>query len=222
MTSTTVGLVRAGGMGAAIVRRLTGACHTVLVTSTDPADAAKTASDGAAGRPGTARGAVTNEVLGAEVGILALRFPTTVDFALAHRDQLREKVVIDLAVLLDPTFTYLTLEPTTSAAEELAKAVPDSRVVKAFNTVTAVALAAGSVENTSLDTFVAADDTDAKATVIGLLAGSGLRALDAGPLANSRLLERLTLFGMQLSDRYGLDYRIGLKMLPTGDLPAPP
>jgi predicted dinucleotide-binding enzyme len=112
------------------------------------------------------------------------------------------------------------VEPTTSAAEELAKAVPGSRIVKAFNTLPSTTLAAGRVEGRRLDTFVASDDDGAKAQVLGLLQTSGMRALDGGALASSRLLERLTAFTIELSQRYdtGSAYAFGFQ--PAADLMA--
>ena len=105
--------------------------------------------------------------------------------------------------------TGLILEPTTSAAEELARAIPGSIVVKAFNTVPAPTLLAAEIDGAALDTFVASDDDTAKGTVIGALHSSGLQALAAGLLANSRLLERLTAFGIELGQRYELGFGFG-------------
>jgi predicted dinucleotide-binding enzyme len=55
----------------------------------------------------------------------------------------------------------------------------------------------------------------AKHAVIDALHGSGLRALDVGALANSRLLERLTAFGIELGERYKLGFDFGFKYLPA-------
>ena len=120
--------------------------------------------------------------------VLALWYPATVEFATANQSALAGKIVVDISNPLDESFTGLSLPPTTSGAEELAAALPNSRVVKAFNTVPAPTLFTGEVGGTTLDTFVAADDADAKAAVMDLLRDSGLRGLDAGALANSRLL----------------------------------
>jgi len=87
--------------------------------------------------------------------------------------------------------------------------------VKAFSTVPAPTLLAAEIDGAPLDTFVASDDDAAKSTVIDALQGSGLRALDAGVLANSRLLEQLTAFGIELGQRYKLGFDFGFKYLPT-------
>ncbi len=67
----------------------------------------------------------------------------------------------------------------------------------------------------------AADDADAKAAVLDLLSGSGLRGLGAGKLADSRLLERLCAFGIELNQRYSTGV-FGFKFLPRSRLAEPP
>ena len=215
MAARTVAIIGAGNMGRGIVRRLTSAGHTVLVTDHN-LDKAKTVADEAAsGQRGGATAVSMEDALTAEIVVIALWYPGTVELAAAQRDALAGKIVVDIANPLDGTFTQLSLPPTTSGAEELAAALPGSRVVKAFNTVPAPTLFAGVVQEQSLDSFVAADDADAKATVLDLLTGTGLRGLDAGALANSRLLERLTAFGIELGQRYGLGFEFGFKFLPV-------
>jgi 8-hydroxy-5-deazaflavin:NADPH oxidoreductase len=159
-------------------------------------------------------------VLAADIVVIAMWYPGSVDFAGAHAAALAGKTVVDIANPLDKTFTGLSIAPTTSAAEELAKALPGSSVVKAFNTQGAATLFAGAVGDTPLDTYVASDDSGAKAVVLELLRGSGLRGIDAGKLANARLLERLCAFGIELSARYDID-NFGFKFLPAGELPSP-
>ncbi|MGJ3559387.1 hypothetical protein ACR6C2_14060 [Streptomyces sp. INA 01156] len=62
--------------------------------------------------------------------------------------------------------------------------MPESRVVKAFNTTFAGTLTAGEVA-WPLDVFIAGDDEAAKQTVADLVSSAGLRPLDvdrcAGP-----------------------------------------
>lgn len=176
MTSYIIGVVGAGGMGTGVTRRLTAAGHTVLVTDSKPGTAAAAAAEASAGQPGQARAASAEDAASASIVVLALWYPGTVDFATQHRAALAGKIIIDIANPLDAAYTGLTLEPTTSTAEELARAIPGSTVVKAFNTVPAPTLLAAEIDGAALDTFVASDDDAAKSTVIGVLQDSGLRA----------------------------------------------
>jgi NADPH-dependent F420 reductase len=218
MNAKTVGVVGAGNLGRGLVRRLTQAGHRVAICDHNPDRAADVAASASQGQPGRAVSVPVAEVLAAEVVVLAVWYPGTIDFAKAQQHPLEGKIVVDVANPLDDSYTGLTLPPTTSAAEELAAALPASSVVKAFNTVLAPTLYAGEVGGTALDAFVASDDEGARAVVLAMLDGTGLRGLDAGALVNARLLERLTAFGIELGQRYGLGFDFGFKYLPEGPL----
>jgi 8-hydroxy-5-deazaflavin:NADPH oxidoreductase len=220
MSTRTIGVAGGGKMARGVARHLAAAGHTVLVFDRKPESAAKVAAEAGDGQPGTVRAAELGEVLAGDAVVIAMWYPGSVKFAGAHAAALAGKIVIDIANPLDETFTGLSIEPTTSAAEELAKVLPGSPVVKAFNTQPAAVLYAGEFGGTGLDTFVASDDAGAKAAVLDLLGGSGLRGIDAGKLANSRLLERLCAFGIELSNRYDTG-GFGFKFLPAGELTTP-
>lgn len=208
-----VGIIGAGNMGRAIAGQLAGG--EVLLADRNPDKAkAVVAEIGGGVTPSS-----MDEALAADMVVLALWYPGTVEFAREHATQLAGKTVIDISIPLDETWIRLSTDPSTSAAELLAKELPDSSVVKAFNTDTAIALGAGEVGGTALDVFVASDDEQAKKAVMKLVQAAGLRPLDAGRLDNARFLERLTAFQMELSQRYGLEYDIAFKVLPT-ELPA--
>ncbi|MFB6072881.1 MAG: NADPH-dependent F420 reductase [Halobacterium sp.] len=80
-----------------------------------------------------------------------------------------------------------------SVTQLVAEAAPEEvAVVGAFQNLAADQLANLDVE-LDLDTLVVGDDGDAKQNVMDLAAGiEGLRALDAGPLANAAEVESLT------------------------------
>jgi predicted dinucleotide-binding enzyme len=62
-------------------------------------------------------------------------------------------------------------------------------------------------------TFVAADNAGAKLAVLELAKAIGFDAVDAGPLANARLLEPLGYLNIQLGYVLGLGTQIGLKLM---------
>lgn len=215
MVQKTIGLIGAGNMGAGILARLSQAGHRLLVSDHDPVRAAGVVRDATTGQPGTAEIAEEAEVLAQEIVILALWYPGTLEFAKAHAEALAGRIVVDIAIPLNSTYTRLSIPADTSAAEALAALLPDSQVVKAFNTIPAATLKTGHIDGIDIDTFVAGDSADAKSTVLSLLDGSGLRGLDAGALDNSRLLERLTAFGIELGQIHGVGFDFGWKYLPT-------
>lgn len=67
--------------------------------------------------------------------------------------------------------------------------------------------------NTKLTAFVAADDADAKKTAQELAGAIGFDAVDAGPLANARLLEPLGYLNIQLGYVLGHGTQVGFKFL---------
>lgn len=211
-----IGIIGAGGMGRAISRRLATAGHRVLLADRTDAKAEQTARDAAEGTPGSVAPASMDDAPAADIVALALWYPGTVEFASRHAAELAGRIVVDISNPLDETWIRLAVEPTTSGAEELARVLPDSAVVKAFNTTTAPTLENGQLGGTPLDVFVAGDDDAAKRALVDLLVGTGLRAIDAGALDNARLLERLTAFQIELGTRYGIEgFQHGVKFLPV-------
>ena len=109
-------------------------------------------------------------------------------------DHLAGKVLVDVANPLDfrqgfpPT---LSVKDTDSLAEQIQRAFPDARVVKALNTVTAsVMVDPGSVGEGDTSIFVAGDDAEAAAGRGGLLRELGWRdVVELDGLQNARGLE---------------------------------
>ena len=208
----SIGIVGAGNMGASIATQLAKTGEPVTLTDRDFGKAESVVA-GIAGDSVSA--ADVSATLASDVVVLALWYPGTTDFAAEHAAELDGKIVIDISNPLDESWVRLATDPSTSSAELLAQQLPGSRIVKAFNTTHAPALADGHVEEIVLDVLLAGDDDAAKARVGELVKAAGLRPIDAGTLDNARLLERLTAFQIELSQRYGLDFRLTFKLLPA-------
>lgn len=80
-----------------------------------------------------------------------------------------------------------------SAAEELQKLLPDSKVVKTFNSADAVDLARAIADGVQIDSFIAGDDKEAVQTVKEIVTTAGFHPIIAGELATSRALESTRL-----------------------------
>jgi 8-hydroxy-5-deazaflavin:NADPH oxidoreductase len=93
----------------------------------------------------------------------------------------------------------LTVPADSSATAEIAAALPDSRVVKAFNTTFAATLASGTVGDQPTTVLIAGDDTEAKSRLGEVVTAGGLRAIDAGPLSRARELEALGFLQITLA-----------------------
>ena len=120
---------------------------------------------------------------------------------LAQRgEQLADRIVVDITNPLDfETFDSLVVPADSSAAAEIAAALPDSRVLKAFNTTFAGTLAAGTVGTLPTTVLIAGNDTDAKSTLAGIVTSGGLKAIDAGSLKRARELEAVGFLQLTLA-----------------------
>ncbi|RLI75395.1 NADPH-dependent F420 reductase [Archaeoglobales archaeon] len=110
------------------------------------------------------------------------------------KDALANKIVVSPLVPMEKKDNFFIYTPPSegSAAERLAKILKNSRIVSAFQNVSADKFARFDVEF-EWDVAVCSDDEEAKKVVIELINQiEGLRALDAGPLIVSRMIESIT------------------------------
>lgn len=142
----------------------------------------------------------TDKALTGDVVVLAVPYPALAQIVAERADQLAGRIVVDLTNPVDfETFDSLTVAADGSAAAELAQALPQSTVLKAFNTTFGGTLATGSVGPLTTTVLVAGDDADAKATLIGIVTAGGLKAIDAGSLRRARELEALGFLQITLA-----------------------
>src|SRR5947208_6769136 len=169
-------VIGAGNMGSAFVKQLTRAGHQVSVTARDGAKAAKVAADNTGAKAVAVAGAAQD----ADAVVLATAYGDAVA-ALATVGDLRGKVLIDITNPLTADYMGLTIGHSTSAAEEIAKAVPGAEVVKAFNTVFAQVLQEGPEfgHGNTVPVFYAGDSARAKQAVNSLVKTIGFAPVDA-------------------------------------------
>jgi 8-hydroxy-5-deazaflavin:NADPH oxidoreductase len=199
-----VTLIGAGKMGRALGTRLVAGGHDVELLDRDPGEAQRVAGE---------IGATAVESVGdGDVAVLALYYPGTLDAADQYRDVLAGKIVVDICNPVDTqTWDRLATPPDTAAAEELAARLPESRVVKAFNTTFGNTLLAGEVAGQQLDVLIAGDDGDAKRAVASLAESGGLRPIDVGPLERARQLEQLGFLHISLQEALGSGFGSAVK-----------
>jgi NADPH-dependent F420 reductase len=135
-----------------------------------------------------------------DVVVLAVPYPAVAEVIAQRGEQLAGKIVVDITNPLDfETFDSLVVPADSSAAAEIARALPDSRVLKAFNTTFAGTLAAGTVGPLTTTVQIAGDDAEAKATLAGIVTSGGLKAVDAGSLKRARELEAVGFLQLTLA-----------------------
>jgi 8-hydroxy-5-deazaflavin:NADPH oxidoreductase len=200
-------IIGAGNMGRGVGTRAVAGGNDVEIVDRDPEEARKLANEigATAAEPGSE--------LSGDVVVVAVWYPGTLEAAKQYGDQLGGKVVVDISNPVDTsTFEGLVTSPDASAAEELAQALPDARVVKAFNTTFSGTLVAGEAAGQQLDVFLASDDDDVKRIVAELVEAGGMRPVDVGPLRRARQLEQLGLLHMKAQDPLGSGFNSAFKL----------
>ena len=185
-TEMKIALIGAGNMGSAFARLISSAGHSLAIASRDAKKGGELAR--ATGATYNEQGDVARE---ADLVIVATGYGDALN-ALQAAGDLDGKVIVDVTNPLTPDYSGLTVGFDNSAAEELQRAFPASRVVKAFNTVFAQVLAAGPrLDGETVPVFVAGDDEEARDVVKQFVRSLGFVAIDAGGVKNSRYLEPL-------------------------------
>lgn len=129
------------------------------------------------------------------------------------RQQLDDKIYIDISNPFNADYTDFILPWNTSGAEEIQHRFPKTRVVGAFKNVWWEVFDAPQFGDTHSDVFVVSDDAEAKAEFFNLVEGSPFRYIDAGSLKNARTIERMTLLSGELGQRYHYFPRMNYKLL---------
>jgi NADPH-dependent F420 reductase len=139
--------------------------------------------------------AVTGDIV-----VLAVPYPAVAEVIAQRGEQLAGKIVVDITNPLNfETFDSLVVPADGSAAAEIARALPESRVLKAFNTTFSGTLAAGTVGPLTTTVLIAGDDADAKSALADVVTSGGLNAIDAGALKRARELEAVGFLQLTLA-----------------------
>ena len=142
----------------------------------------------------------SNAPVTGDIVVLAVPYPAVAGILSANEGKFDGKIV---GVIHNPlnfeTFDSLTVPAGSSAAAEIQNALPNSRVLKAFNTTFAATLASGTVGDTKTTVLVAGDDADVKSALVTAITAGGLNAIDAGALKRARELEAIGFLQLTLA-----------------------
>ena len=142
----------------------------------------------------------TDKPVTGDIVVLAVPYPA-VSAVLAQRgESLAGKVVVDITNPLNfETFDSLVVPADSSATAEIAAALPNAKVLKAFNTNFAATLASGTIADQPTTVLIAGDDAEAKSQLTDVVTAGGLRAIDAGALSRARELEAIGFLAITLA-----------------------
>jgi hypothetical protein len=193
------------GLGLAI--RMAHAGHAVAIGSRSHERGEEGAAKIREAVPGAPASGGENGAIVAAADVVFLTFPYSGQEAtLAGLVQALEgKIVCDVVAPLEfvkGVGAVAINVPGNSAAEEAAVQLPGSRVVSAFQNMSAEKLM--ELEHpVDADVLVCGSDADAKAVVIGLANEiAGVRGVDGGALSNSRYVEMITALLINLNRRH--------------------
>ena len=216
-TKQTIAIIGAtGNMGSAIAKSLSKGNYRLLLKANDKNALAslvkeiKITSPQADIEPYACPAEASWE---ADMILLAVPFPAEKDIAQKILDLANQKIVISISNPLNETYNGLLTAPGTSAAEELQKLLPNSKVVKAFNTTFAADFSTPVIDGKRADAFIAGNDQDSVDVVKELVETAGFDPVMAGDLSVSRTLESMQLLLIQLNMKNNYNWLAGWKIL---------
>ena len=140
-----------------------------------------------------------------EIVIVAIPYQACADTLPSLAQFLAGKVVVDATNPLRDDWSPLPLGESDSAAEVLARLLPSSRLVKAFNTIFADIMVEDRIDRAGhpVTAFIAGDDVAANAVVAHIAASAGFAPLITGHLGNARYLEAMAHLNIQIAVVHG-------------------
>jgi len=196
-TKKTIAVIGAtGDMGCAFVKALANSNYRLLLMSRDKNKVGKLSANLKEKNPAADVEFVECEreaCWEADIILMAVPYEAEREVAEKIREVTTQKVVIDLSNPLNEKYDRLITAPGTSAAEELQKELPNSKVVKAFNTIFSTDFTQALKECKQIKTFIAGDDQEAVQTVSDMATAIGFEPVVCGSLSASRTIEQMML-----------------------------
>ncbi|ELT90982.1 hypothetical protein CAPTEDRAFT_83596, partial [Capitella teleta] len=179
-----IGVVGTGDFGRAFSVRVSSAGYRVVIGSRDPHSRAKFLSKVDPALQGIPVVTIQECIEKSNIVVFALSSEDQRSLALAQQDRLKGKIVVDVS---NTTAQNATDQ---SQAEQLQSFLPQTHVIKAFNTVSAYALGEDGNARASRSVFVCGNQASARAEVSKLAVSMALQVVDMGGVASARALEK--------------------------------
>lgn len=137
----------------------------------------------------------------ADIVILAVPYAAAGVILPPLAEALAGMIVVDATNAVAADWSPILTGEQSSGAEHLQTLLPQSRVVKAFNTIFADTMRPDRLvrDGSRISLFVASDDTAALLTVMAFGAEIGFDPVNAGPLKSARYLEAIAHLNIELA-----------------------
>ena len=206
-----VGVLGTGRMGSRLAAMFARAGRRVVLGSRDRERADAIVAE--AGLP-TLRSGSYSEALEAPAVLPAVFIRDGLfDLLDRHCKKLSGKLLIDISNPFNADYSDFVTSWDTSGAEEIQHRFCQTRVVGAFKNVFWEVFDHPQFGEELSDVLITGDDPKAKAEFLRLAEGTPFRYLDAGPLINSRTVERLTFITSSLGQQLQSYPRMNWKLL---------
>ena len=194
-----IGILGSGLMGAKLGTLFARAGHEVVFSYARTREKPRRLAREAGGK---ARAGTPSEAAQSADALLLAVHWSRVDDVLKQAGDVSGKVIVTCSLPMNAANTELVVGHTSSGAETLAKKVPKSQVVCAFNTVPSeVLFGVYAARRRALrpSLVYCGDDPRGKKTAALLIRDVGFEPLDAGPLRMARYTEPFALLFAQLA-----------------------
>lgn len=203
-----IGILGTGMVGSALANGLVARGHEVKMGAREAGNEKAGAWAKSAGKAASA-GRFSDAAAFGEIVFNATRGDASLDaLRAAGKENLRGKVLVDVANPLDFSRgmppTLFTAAEGDSLAERIQNELPDTRVVKALNTINASVMTDPSRVRGPSDLFICGNDAEAKRRVTALLREFGWQnVIDLGDITNARGTEAYLLLWLRLWNALG-------------------
>ena len=206
-----IGILGTGTLATALGKALTHKGYRLMFGGRSEAKAAEAAGKMEHFAQG---GTLASAIHFGEILFIAVPYKA-IESVLRNTDSFRGKIVVDCTNPLIPgEWADLAMGHTTSAAEQIAKMIPEATLVKAYNTAFT-----GLIENgpyfgpNDASMFYCGDDQAAKASVAKLIEATGFDPIDCGPLSSARMLEPMAALLVRLGHNMDMGREIAFKLI---------
>ena len=204
-----IAIIGTGKLGSTIGKIWAEKDHMIMFGSRDPQKAQKLADSIGSGASG---GTYEEAAKFGDIIVLAVPWSGAKE-SIKTAGNLDGKILVDSTTTAAPHLGGVSIGPTTSAAEKIAKWAVGAKVIKAVHTVGVESLNKLQFGSQQASIFICGDNLEAKSKVKQLGIDLGFDVIDAGPLINARLIEPLAMLWIELAYKRGMGTDIAFKIL---------